>query len=113
MPKPEINSMSFEEKLDYAHMKLSNHRDNFERRPSKGRAFKVRKWASIIGHFVYAAHPELREEGSLPRYFVAKAARKEGLRGADVTTFVEKQFEDGTWWKLVPEDVLKGKLKVA
>lgn len=64
-------------------------------------------------HAAFDIFPELREEGSLPRYFVAKEARMRGLRGAAVTEFVEREYQAGTWWKLVPEEVLKGEAKVA
>jgi hypothetical protein len=64
-------------------------------------------------HAVFEMHPELREEGSLPRYFVAKAGRKNGLRGKELTAFVEDQYQRGTWWRLVPEAVLKGEPKIS
>lgn len=31
----------------------------------------------------------------------------------DVTSFVKKEFEAGTWWKFVPGEVLQGKPKTA
>jgi hypothetical protein len=71
----------------------------------------LRMWVNEAAHAMFQMHPELREEGSLPRYFVAKAGRKNGLRGAALTEFVEAEYQNGTWWKLVPEDVLMGKPK--
>lgn len=71
----------------------------------------LRSWAIEAAHTVFELHPELREEGSLARYFVAKKARKAGLRGAKVTEFVEQEYQQGTWWKLVPQNVLKGEPK--
>jgi hypothetical protein len=73
----------------------------------------ARNWAAEAAHAVFELHPELREDGSLPRYFVAKEGRKMGLRGAALTEFVESKYRDGTWWKLVPESVLKGEPKPA
>ena len=73
----------------------------------------ARAWAMEAAHSVFEMHPELREEGSLPRYFVAKEARKQGLRGSAVTAFVDREYAAGTWWKLVPEDVLLGKPKAS
>ena len=73
----------------------------------------ARLWSMEAAHAVFELHPELREEGSLLRYFVAKEGRKQGLRGAALTEFVEREYQNGTWWKLVPEDVLMGKPKVA
>ena len=43
----------------------------------------------------FLKNPELREHGSLIRYFVAKRGRKDGLRGTALTKFVEEQY--GMW----------------
>ena len=64
-------------------------------------------WAMEAAHSVFEMHPELREDGSLMRYFVAKKGRKSGLRGKALTEFVEAEYRNGTWWKLVPDAVLK------
>jgi hypothetical protein len=71
----------------------------------------LKMWVITAAHAAFQLHPELREEGSLPRYFVAKEGRKRGLRGAALGAFVEQKYNDGTWWHLVPEDVLMGKPK--
>jgi len=65
-------------------------------------------WTRELAHAVFELHPELREDNTLPRYFVAKEARRRGLRGQKVTEFVDREFAEGTWWKLVPDGVLKG-----
>lgn len=41
------------------------------------------------------ASPELREEGSLERYFVARLGRERGYYGVELTTFVEQAYESG------------------
>jgi hypothetical protein len=56
---------------------------------------KCRKWARRLAHSVLTLHPELREEGSLERYFVARLGRERGYRGAELTTFVEQAYESG------------------
>ena len=71
----------------------------------------AKSWAREAAHAVFDLHPELREEGSLFRYFVAKSGRHKGLRGVDLTDFIEREYQQGTWWHLVPEDVLLGKPK--
>jgi hypothetical protein len=40
-------------------------------------------------------HPELREEGSLERYFVARLGRDRGYYGAELTAFVDQAYESG------------------
>lgn len=107
---PEIEALT----VDVALAKLQK----YMRRARKGRishttAHRIYKWTCRLAHVVFEENPELREHGSLIRYFVAKRGRKDGLRGTALTKFVEEQYEDGTWWKLVPEEVLKGETKLA
>ena len=56
---------------------------------------KLKKWARRLAHAVLTLHPELREEGSLERYFVARLGRERGYRGAELTTFVDQAYESG------------------
>lgn len=74
---------------------------------ANGRLYKVRKWAGMAAHAIFESHPELREEHSLVRYFVAKAGRAQGIHGKALTEFVNQEFNKGSWYKHVPEDVLK------
>lgn len=100
-------------RLEFGTKKLSHHMRCYASRPSNTRHAKIKKWTAFTAHAVFEMHPELREDGSLPRYFVAKAGRKQGIYGAALTEFVESKYQDGTWWRLVPEEVLLGKLKTA
>jgi DNA-binding transcriptional regulator YiaG len=56
---------------------------------------KSRKWSWRLAHAAFTLHPELREEGSLERYFVARLGRERGYRGAELTTFVEQAYQSG------------------
>lgn len=56
---------------------------------------KRRKWARRLAHAALTLHPELREEGSLERYFVARLGREQGYSGVDLTTFVEQAYKSG------------------
>ena len=56
---------------------------------------KSRKWSRRLAHAALTLHPELREEGSLERYFVARLGRERGYRGAELTTFVEQAYKSG------------------
>jgi hypothetical protein len=56
---------------------------------------KCRKWSRRLAHAALTLHPELREEGSLERYFVARLGRERGYRGAELTTFVEQAYKSG------------------
>jgi len=103
----EWENRSMEEKLAHVWDKLNYHTLRYEAKPTSGRLFKVKKWASMAAHAIFEAHPDLREDNSLPRYFVAKVGRKQGIYGAALTEFVEKEYEKGTWWKHIPEEVLK------
>ena len=49
----------------------------------------LESWTKEAAHAAFDLHPELREDGSLARYFVAKVGRKKGLRGRSLTDFVE------------------------
>lgn len=72
--------------------------------------YHLKRWTEAAAHYVFQTHPELREEGSLFRYFVAKAGRKKGLRGVDVTKFVDDSFADGTAVTFVPQEVIDARL---
>jgi hypothetical protein len=56
---------------------------------------KCRKWSRRLAHAALTLHPELREECSLERYFVARLGRQRGYRGAELTTFVEQAYKSG------------------
>ncbi len=56
---------------------------------------KCRKWSRRLAHAALTLHPELREEGSLERYFVARLGRERGYRGDELTTFVDQAYESG------------------
>ncbi len=58
-----------------------------------GRYGKCRKWARRLAHAALTLHPELRGDGSLERYFVARLGRERGYRGAELTVFVEKAYQ--------------------
>jgi hypothetical protein len=105
--RPEWENKSMEEKLEHALDKLKYHTARYEAKPTNSRLYKVTKWAGMVGHAIFETHPELREPDSLVRYFIGKEGRKQGIYGAKLTEFIETQFQDGTWWKLVPEEVLK------
>lgn len=70
--------------------------EKFSRYASAGHCnSKCRKWSRRLAHAALTLHPELREENSLPRYFVAKLGRERGYRGAELTTFVDQAYESG------------------
>jgi hypothetical protein len=56
---------------------------------------KCRKWSRRLAHAALTLHPELREEGSLERYFVARLGRERGYRGVELTAFVDQAYESG------------------
>lgn len=56
---------------------------------------KCRKWSRRLAHAALTLHPELREEGSLERYFVARLGRERGYRGVELTAFVENAYQSG------------------
>lgn len=56
---------------------------------------KCRKWSRRLAYAALTLHPELREEGSLERYFVAKLGRQHGYYGAELTVFVEQAYKCG------------------
>jgi hypothetical protein len=56
---------------------------------------KCRKWSRRLAHAALTLHPELREEGSLERYFVARLGRERGYYGAELTAFVEQAYKSG------------------
>jgi hypothetical protein len=56
---------------------------------------KCRKWSRRLAHAALTLHPELREEGSLERYFVARLGRERGYRGVELTAFVEEAYQSG------------------
>lgn len=65
-----------------------------------------RKWAVDAAHLAFQLNPELREPGSLHRYFVAKAGRKHGLRGERLSIFVEEIYRIGVADTFIPEELL-------
>ena len=103
----EWENKSMEEKLEHALDKLNYHTLRYEAKPTSGRLYKVTKWAGMAAHAIFEAHPELREEGSLIRYFIGKEGRKHGFYGKALTEFIEQEFHAGTWYKHVPDEVLK------
>jgi len=94
-----------QERLDTAVERVQSH---LQRARGKQKTH-LKSWAREAAHVAFELHPELREDGSLFRYFVAKAGRQQGLRGTALTAFVDQRYADGTWWRLVPEDVLIGR----
>jgi hypothetical protein len=102
-------SLPANERLDKASLRMIDHLTRKFLNSAQRNHAKL--WAMDAAHAAFELHPELREEGSLLRYFVAKEGRKNGLRGAALTTFVESEFSAGTWWHLVPESVLKEESK--
>lgn len=103
----EWENKSMEEKLEHALDKLNYHTLRYEAKPTSGRLYKVTKWAGMAAHAIFEAHPELREENSLVRYFVAKEGRKQGIYGSKLTEFVDQEFDSGRWWVYVPPEVIK------
>src|ERR1700691_5012962 len=69
--------------------------EKFSRYTNAGLYGKCRKWSRRLAHAALTLHPELREEGSLERYFVARLGRVRGYRGAELTTFVEQAYKSG------------------
>jgi hypothetical protein len=67
----------------------------FSRYAKARRRAKLKKWAQRLAHAALTLHPELREEGSLLRYFVARVGRERGFRGAELTTFVDQAYLSG------------------
>jgi hypothetical protein len=78
---------------------------------SHRQAYHLRQWTGALAHAVFHMHPELREDGSFLRYFVARQARRQGLRGAAVTAFVDDKFRDGIPPDYFPEWFIKGEFK--
>ncbi len=69
--------------------------EKFARYANAGYYGKCRKWSRRLAHAAFTLHPELREEGSLERYRVARLGRERGHRGAELTAFVEQAYESG------------------
>lgn len=93
-----------EQRLKQAIERIQSHTSQL--RLNRAQRDHLKHWVTEATHAVFELHPDLREEGSLPRYFVARAARLKGMRGAAVTAFVEREYMSGDWQKHVPEDVL-------
>jgi hypothetical protein len=70
----------------------------------------LRSWTMEAAHSVFELHPELREEGSMLRYFVAKSGRAQGIYGKALTEYIENEYQQGTWWKHIPEEILKASM---
>lgn len=66
---------------------------------------RLRKWAVKAVHAAYTLHPDLREDGTLGRYFVAKSGRKLGLRGEALSAYVENAYETGIYGSFIPEEI--------
>jgi len=99
-------TVSAEERIEKSAAKALDHinRKHYLNSRQRGHA---KEWSIEAAHAVFELHPELREEGSLFRYFVAKAGREQKIYGRDLTEFVENEYQTGTWWKHIPEEVLK------
>jgi hypothetical protein len=69
--------------------------EEFFRYTKVGSSGKRRKWSWRLAHAALTLHPELREAGSLERYFVAKLGRQRGYYGAELTAFVEQAYTSG------------------
>jgi hypothetical protein len=69
--------------------------EKFFRYAGAGYFGKCKKWARRLAHSVLTLHPELREEGSLERYFVARLGRNRGYYGAELTAFVDQAYNSG------------------
>ena len=106
----EWENRSMEEKLEHSLEKLNYHTQRYIDKPGSGRLYKVRKWAGMAAHSIFEVHPDLREENTLPRYFVAKAGRAQGIYGNKLTEYIEQEYKNGTWWKHIPEEVLKASM---
>jgi hypothetical protein len=98
-----------EERIELASAKALDHinRNHYLNSRQRGHA---KEWTVETAHAVFELHPELREDGSLLRYFVAKAGRTQGIYGKSLTEFIEKEYEKGTWWKHIPEEILKSSM---
>jgi len=77
-----------EERFALASAKFFNH-------ARLGNYGKCRKWSRRLAHAALTLHPELREDGSLERYFVARLGRERGYRGAELSAFVEQAYQSG------------------
>ena len=99
-----------EERIEKASERALDHINRKQRLNDRQRRH-AKQWTVETAHAVFELHPELREENSLPRYFVAKAGRKQGIYGRELTEFIEKEYQAGTWYKYVPTEVLQGKPK--
>ena len=64
-------------------------------------------WTMECAHSVFEMNPSLREEGCQIRYHIGKEGRKQGFYGKALTEFIEKEFQHGTWYRHVPDEVLK------
>jgi hypothetical protein len=69
--------------------------EKFSRYTNAGLYGKCRKWSRRLAHAALTLHPELREKGSLERYFVAKLGRERGYYGAELTAFVDEAYKSG------------------
>ena len=106
----EWENRSMEEKLEHALEKLNYHTQRYIDKPGSGRLYKVRKWAGMAAHAIFEVRPDLREENSLLRYFVAKAGRAKGIYGKELTGFIDNEYQKGTWYTHIPEEILKASM---
>ena len=99
-------TLSAEERIEQASAKALDHINR--KTPINNRQRQhARQWTIETAHAVFELHPDLREENSLLRYFVAKAGRAKGIYGKELTEYIEKEYQQGTWWKHIPEEILK------
>jgi hypothetical protein len=102
-------TLSAEERIEQASAKALDHINRTPPINSRQRGH-AKQWTIEAAHAVFEICPDLREENSLLRYFVAKAGRAQGIYGKSLTEFVEKEYKAGTWWKHIPEEILKGSI---
>lgn len=102
-------TLAAEERIEQASAKALDHINRTNYLNSRQRCH-AKQWTVEVAHAVFELHPELREENSLIRYFIAKAGRAKGIYGKELTEFVNKEYETGRWWTHVPPDVLKDSL---
>jgi len=98
-----------EERIEQASAKALDHinRKHYLNSRQRGHA---KEWTVEAAHAVFELHPELREEGSMLRYFVAKSGRAQGIYGKALTEYIENEYQQGTWWKHIPEEILKASM---
>jgi phage pi2 protein 07 len=102
-------TLTAEERIEQASAKALDHINRKNYLNSRQRTH-AKQWTVETAHAVFELHPELREENSLIRYFVAKAGRAKGIYARSLSEFVEQEYQQGTWWKHIPPEVLKSSM---